>query len=433
MLVTTLWSAGGLTMFLWAPLTSPSLVLLATAAPLAWFYATGPSFSLQRPSPLLVVFALAGAYLVVNASWSLSQSMAYMALGMFFACLAAFYIMANTLPGVETDALRAIALGLVLGTVVGAAVLCFDTFAHQLTKRVVMSLLPPLRPKPRDMEMAGGWVTLLQPYLLNRSITALSFAFWPALLAIMVAVPDARARRWWTIGLVPGVAAILAAEHATSKFALAGATVVFGLFHVWPTLVRRMLILGWVVAILFVVPLAMLAYQNHLYLSTWLPPSARHRIVIWGYTSQLYGNAPIFGAGISTARALNDNAHDASLAPGSDFRLTTGLHSHNGYLQTWYEAGAVGALFLLVLGLMVLRALARAPLWIQPYLFATFATCALLGASSFSLWQPWFMAAFGFAALCTMVGWALAERSLGAGVVRASDGARALAAGQTFP
>src|SRR4029450_11808593 len=91
--------------------------------------------------------------------------------------------------------------------------------------------------------------------------------------------------------------------------------------------------------------------------------------------------------------------------PGSEFRLTTGLHSHNGYLQTWYEAGAVGATLLLAFGLLVLRSLAAAPTGAQPYLYASFVACALMGGSSFSLWQPWFMAALGLAAVFAGLGW----------------------------
>ena len=34
----------------------------------------------------------------------------------------------------------------------------------------------------------------------------------------------------------------------------------------------------------------------------------------------------------------------APFAPGSNFRLTAGWHSHNDYLQIWYETGAVGAI-----------------------------------------------------------------------------------------
>jgi O-antigen ligase len=169
---------------------------------------------------------------------------------------------------------------------------------------------------------------------------------------------------------------------------------------------------------------ATLAYQSKLYLSPWLPRSAQHRIVIWGYSSSLIAASPLLGSGINTARALNDpDGLDTPLAPGSDFRLTTNLHSHNGYLQAWYETGAVGALILLGIGLLVLSILAGAAVELQPYLYATFVTCALLGGSSFSLWQPWFMTSFAFTAGFTMVGWALAERLRGQAALSACDSA----------
>ncbi len=186
----------------------------------------------------------------------------------------------------------------------------------------------------------------------------------------------------------------------------------FAAFQVWPAATRRLIAWAWAGAILLVVPLATLAFHSQLYLSDWIPRSAQHRIVIWGYTSKQIANAPILGSGINTARALNDpDGYDVPLAPGSDFKLTTSLHSHNVYLQAWYETGAVGALLLLAIGLLVLHALAGAPREIQSYLYATFVTCALLGGTSFSLWQPWFMASFGFAAGFAALGWALAERT----------------------
>ena len=81
-------------------------------------------------------------------------------------------------------------------------------------------------------------------------------------------------------------------------------------------------------------------------------PAAGHIVYGTKTLSQLVAEAPILGAGINTARALNDR--QGPVAPGSDFRLTTSLHSHNAYLQTWYETGAVGAALLMAVGLAVI-------------------------------------------------------------------------------
>jgi O-antigen ligase len=322
------------------------------------------------------------------------------------------YFTSNTLPENDADVLRAMAIGLYAGMAIGGAMVCFEAFSLQWTRRTLMSIVPALRPKPRDMIVDGEWVIFLEPFLLNRNIAAMTFLFWPTALAISLAAAKTRRQHWWLAGLAPVVAAIIGSRHATSKIALGGAAIAFAAFHFWPAATRRVVTWSWAAAIILVVPVATVAYQSQLYLSPWVPHSAQHRIVIWGYTSTLIANAPILGSGINTARALNDpDGHDTPLAPGSDFRLTTNLHSHNGYLQTWYETGAVGALMLLGIGLLVLNSLARAPMEVQPYLYATFATCALLGGTSFSLWQPWFMASFGFAAGLAMLGWALADRS----------------------
>src|SRR5262249_45759158 len=91
-------------------------------------------------------------------------------------------------------------------------------------------------------------------------------------------------------------------------------------------------------------------------------------------------------------------------APQSEFRRGTGWHSHNVYLQAWYEAGAVGAIFMLGVGLLIIRSFADARSSTQPILYALFAACALIGAFSFSLWAPWFMASFGLAAIFAGLG-----------------------------
>jgi O-antigen ligase len=411
LLVTAAWVASGVILYLCAPLISPALLGLCPVAPVAWYVATARRLPRSRPSPVIFVLMLAGAYLAWNASWSLSPSSAHPAIAMFFLALLAVHPTISTLPDNDADVLRAMAIGLYAGTVIGGVVLFFEAVSQQWIRRTLMSFLPGLRPSARDMIVNADWVAFLGPYLINRNITAVTLLFWPTALLVSLLTTSVRRRHWWLAGLVPAAAGILASQHATSKIAFLGAGITFAAFHGWPTATRRTIAWAWAGAILLVVPLATLAYHSQLYLWAWVPHSAQHRIVIWGYTSKQIANAPILGAGISTARALNDpEGRDAPLAPGSQFPLTTGVHSHNIYLQAWYETGAVGAALLLLIGLLVLCQLAKAPQRAQPYLYATFAACALLSGSSFGLWQPWFMASFGLVALFAMLGWALASR-----------------------
>jgi O-antigen ligase len=167
-----------------------------------------------------------------------------------------------------------------------------------------------------------------------------------------------------------------------------------------------------VTATLLVVPIVSSLYAAGAQRAAWLPESARHRVVIWGFTSGEVAKAPLLGAGIGTARALHEaRSSDAPRAPGTKFQLGTSLHSHNAYLQVWFEAGAAGALILLGLGLLVLRALRRFPLNVQPHLAATFVAGALLAATSYSVWAPWLMASLAIACIFAGLGTALPAAS----------------------
>jgi hypothetical protein len=101
-------------------------------------------------------------------------------------------------------------------------------------RRIMMSIVPALRPKPGDMLLDGGWVTFVQPFLINRNITAMTSLFWPTVLAVSLLAPTTRRQHWWFIGLVPIVAGILGSTHATSKIAFVGATIVFATFQFAP-------------------------------------------------------------------------------------------------------------------------------------------------------------------------------------------------------
>ena len=408
---TVAWTLVGAILYLALPLLGPAVLLLSVAAPLAWRLMAGSGLPLHRPSAPIVALVLAGAYLCINATWSLSPSSARISLVMLFLFIAAVHLTLRALDDGDADARRAMARGLYAAMALVGAVLCIEALSGQWLRKQLTTFAPALGPDLRHIRVEDGQVTFIHGYLLNRNIAALTLLLWPTLLAVVALASTSRQRRWLLAGLVPVVVAILAAEHATSKIAFVGAAAAFGAFLASPRMTERVIAWGWIATILLVVPVATAAFQNELYLSTWIPRTAKHRIVIWGHTSEQIAKAPILGAGIHTARALNPaNDYDVARAPGSDFRLTTGLHSHNGYLQTWYEAGAVGAAFLLVFGLLVLRCLAAAPADAQPYLYATFVACALMGGSSFSLWQPWFMASLGLAAVFAGLGWALTDR-----------------------
>jgi hypothetical protein len=208
------------------------------------------------------------------------------------------------------------AIGLYAAMATVGAVICIEALSGQWLRRQLMVLAPALRPDPRHMEVREGLVTFMHPYLLNRNIAMLTLFLWPTLLCAMGLASQRRQRQWLLAGLAPACAAILAAHHATSKIALIGSGVAFGALLLAPAASPSgRSAWGWVGTVVLVVPLATLAFQNELHLRRGCRARAKHRIVIWGHTSQLIAKAPILGAGIHTARALHDpNDYDAPRA-----------------------------------------------------------------------------------------------------------------------
>jgi O-antigen ligase len=302
------------------------------------------------------------------------------------------------------------AAGALAGLGASAVILCLEVFSDQSLRRLLIHLVPALRPGAQHITVEAGQLALA-PYLPNANIAVLTLMVWPAaLLAVQLGLP--RRLRW--IALLAGAmvtATIFASEHASSQVAFVGAGAAFALFRLRPKLALPVIMAGWVAAHLLVVPAAWLLYGAGLHHATWLPDSFRHRVVIWHYTAEQIHKAPLLGAGIGAARVIKETvAVPARVAPGTPFQLSTSLHSHNAYLQVWYEAGAVGVAIMLSLGLAALWSLRAFAVPVQPYLAATFTGCTLIVATAYSIWAPWFMASLAMAAIFAALGAALQSR-----------------------
>ena len=400
---------------LWAmfPMTAAVLLPLCTIAPVAWLLARRRRLPLYPPGPATMALGLAAAYLAINATWSLSPDTAVNAVVLALLMVATLHIVLSTLPDLEPPPVNAMALGALVGLAAAGALLCFEVFSDQLLRRLLIRLVPALQPNPNHIATDGGHALRLASYLPNASIGVLTLMLWPVAL---IAARLGPLRVWKVPAAIAGVviaAAVLASEHGTSQMAFVGAGLTFLLFRLRPQLGRVLLMTGWVAAILLVVPVVSLLYGAEAYRASWLSLSARHRVVIWHATAEQIPNAPFLGAGIGSARVLREAAErEGATAPGTRFQLSPSLHSHNAYLQVWYEAGAVGALILLGLGLTVLRSLKRLSEDVQPYLAATFAAGALLIATAYSIWAPWFMASLAMASIFAALGAALRERNI---------------------
>jgi O-antigen ligase len=412
LVLTGAWSFCGLLAYTLEPRLAPGLLPLCIVAPLAWCWMhEGRLPRLMPPRAVVTALLFASVYLLVNSSWSPAKADAYAHIGALIAFIVATHATLALLPGMGAPAVRVAARGILAALVIGGAILCFEAASGQWLRRALFTHVLWFPPDARNMYMEGGRATYAEPFLLNWSMSALVLMLWPAVLLIKATTADTRLRALSLLALLPGVAAVVQSQHASSKLALASGLAAFVSARVWVTLTRRSLAVCWIGMTMLVVPAATLAYANHLYLSDRLVQSARHRIVIWGYTSGLVADKPLLGHGVDAARAYGagDRSH-LPRAPGTDFPLSTSIHSHNIYLQAWFDAGALGAGMLLCIGLLLLRTIGTMREDMQPHLLALFASGAVLAASSFSLWQPWFLASFCLAAVVAATGLAACSK-----------------------
>lgn len=380
---------------LW-PALAPVLLPLCLVMPIAWFWHAHRRVVWFDISSVSVVVLIAACYALLNSQWSMAKDEAHAYAGMLFVVLIClhFGLGAWSQPG-HRPATSAMAVGFYVGFVLAGCLLCFEILSHHAIYFQLMATFPRLHPQaPKYLSMGA-----LPSHFLNHRMTALAIMFWPALLTTLRLGATSWRRGLLLAGLLPSLVAIAFSEHATSRVALVvGACV--AVVCQWPSrTAQRLLMLSWIIACLAVVPLSLAAYAANMHHLRWLPPSAQDRLVIWKATSDLIPKAPVLGVGIHSGRVITRAETERPKAPGTPYALSVGWHSHNAFLQVWFETGAVGAGLLLCFGLLALRAIGMQDAAAQPALFATFATCTMIASAAFSAFAPWLVASFAVCAL----------------------------------
>src|SRR5207245_1095725 len=150
---TAAWTLVGVILYLALPLTAPAVLILSIGAPLAWHLMNGYGLPLRRPSAVIIALVLAGAYLCINATWSLSPSTARVSLVMLLLLIATVHFTVQALDDGDADAQRAMAIGLYAAMAIVGAVICIEALSGQWLRQQLMALAPILRPDLRHMEV----------------------------------------------------------------------------------------------------------------------------------------------------------------------------------------------------------------------------------------------------------------------------------------
>jgi O-antigen ligase len=298
--------------------------------------------------------------------------------------------------------------GLYIGLLVGVLYLAVETFSGQAIK---LSLYHALQLGPGELLPAGhfSWdgdrLISISLEDLTRNMTDAALFLWPAVMAITGIWRRPQGRIAAILLFVLTVIVVIASRHAASKLAIVVGISVFALAYASRRWGMRVVMGAWIFACLAVVPLALLANRLDMEDADWLEASARHRIIIWNYTAEMTLDRPIIGVGANMTYLMGPELERRSPLPTSTpLGRTLSIHSHNIYLQTWFELGAVGALLLMTFGLTVIGAIGRLATRVQPYAYATFASAAAMAAVSYGMWQAWFMASFGLTAVLCVLG-----------------------------
>ncbi len=294
-----------------------------------------------------------------------------------------------------------VAEGLWLGFAVGVAYTIFETWSGQATVRAVVNALglgPGWMRPPDFYTFRDGRLIAVDRNAMSRNIAPLTLMLWPALMAVRSYVKPRVAAAIMAVLLGATAVAVMTSPHETSKFALLLGLAAWLVTRYLPRIALPTMQVSWAAACLLVVPMSIGLHEAGLHKQHWLQFSARHRIEIWNYSARQTLVAPLFGNGAMTTYATIE-----SVRPDQRNYLTP-PHQHNVFLQVWNELGVIGALLLLALGWRFLGVIAGLAPRLQPYAFAFMASAAAVASASYGIWQIWFMALYGIAALAFTVG-----------------------------
>lgn len=348
------------------------------------------------------------AYGLASAAWAPEPQTTLIKILLGALLVLAGVVTAELIAGETRTNLDRLSEGLWIGLLVGLVYSFIELASDQAIKLWLYNALG-LRPdqlKPqRYFEWSGSRLVSISSFDMTRNATPITLLMWSAIMAALATLSSPWNRLVALLIAGLAAAAIAISTHETSKMAIIAGALVFALAHVSLKWTGRLLIVGWVILCLAILPLALLAHRLDLHNASWLQPSAQHRIIIWNHTAEQTFKAPIFGRGAEATYVLGPKAEKSTKSePDEVWTRTLSIHAHNIYLQTWFELGLVGALLLSAVGVAIVSSAAGLPGATRPYAYATIASAMAVAGSSYGMWQAWFMAMFALAWLSFAIG-----------------------------
>ena len=389
------------------------VLLLGVAAAAAWLlyptFSKGWARIIKRPVVLSGVLLI--AYMALSVGWALDPGAAaskVAGLAVVALCVVACFAALRRL---DPPSLRLAGHAFLAGAAFGIGFVMIEFASGQAITRALFNLLPILRPPgEKDLFVKAGHVYAIGDYELNRNIAVLVLLLWPLVMMLMHQ-SALRGGAIWAAAAI-GLVAIMAfaSEHETSMIAVCLSAFVALAARYSAKAVGVLLMALWCLAFVAIIPVSHYAYETaQLHRSSFLPTTARARIIIWGFTANKVAENPLAGIGVRSTRVL-----DATLVPNAEqeegdvFAKRPGRHAHNLFLQSWLELGAIGAALVMAFGLAILVRIRNLAGNLQPHSYALFTVFLVIAALAWGMWQTWLLAVYALSAFYLALGARLA-------------------------
>lgn len=365
--------------------------------------------------------ALAGfaGYLFLNSLWSLTTPAALGKSVFVLLIILIGLLISRALARQPREVLERAAHYAVIGCVIGTLLACFEFSTDHYLARMLYTAFPSIRGGDKTLDVLvtinGKLVNLPQSEFqkhydntiirvssaaLNRNLSLLLLLFWPALFLANHHTNQKLAPFFAGIISVAAAVSIFIGHSQTAQIALILSTAAFFFVRYFPSLSHKAILSAWCIAVILALPLAAAPYKYGLHKSEWITASFRDRMIIWDTTVEQAKKTPWFGIGIRSTRVLSKEMKKTQVKlPGHIAPRRLGLHTHNQFLQVWFELGAIGAVLLLVIGIGLLNGIRRMSDQVKPYTYAAFVAACLVAAFGWGLWQTWLLSGYGLSVI----------------------------------
>ncbi|MDE0779350.1 MAG: O-antigen ligase family protein [Alphaproteobacteria bacterium] len=238
---------------------------------------------------------------------------------------------------------------------------------------------------------------------LNRTASIIAIFVWPFALGIF----HLHGRRLATLFVIASTITVFLLPPIAPALALMVGAGVFAAALYAQSLGKTLLVVGFGAFIAMVLLLdTLVPWANQILVTNIDTPNSEvHRFVIWQFAVEHILDRPLFGWGLDSSRVFPGGSADLFLFTNPDGSAATGaampLHPHNSLIQIWLELGLVGiGLFAALVGLAFRgTAYARSGNAGAATIMATIASGFVVAQLGFGVWQGWWLATLGFAAV----------------------------------